>query len=214
MWIPVGKRGYQRSSLGVRPKAGVVADRTLLFDDLLNMPNLRAKSYVVHETRDRGMACIELCARRLEDWFFARRWIITRNGRRLLFWLLDEVEAHAFRFRVQSRTPTASPPEEPWVRAAKQRSALDSEERLIHAELFPEEERLLDAGYDWDHENVYRFDVPLLPDESGRILEEVDGFVVEWVRVPEEFTWRRFPLYAALRRNVASSAPSEPIRGT
>jgi len=185
-----------------------VADHPLLFDDLLNTPNLRAKSYVVHEASDRGLACIELTARRLDAWFFARRWIVTRNGRRLLFWLLDEVEAHGFRFRVKQGPLATNPTEEPWVRAADQWDSLDSEERQIHAELFPQ-------GYDWDHVHVYRLGAPLVADESGRILEEVDGMVTEWVRVPEEFTWRRFPLYAALRRPpLPSGAPANPIRGT
>ncbi|HEX9816588.1 MAG TPA: hypothetical protein VGB18_06385, partial [Candidatus Thermoplasmatota archaeon] len=114
-----------------------MADHPLLFDDLLNTPNLRAKSYVVHEASDRGLACIELTARRLDAWFFARRWIVTRNGRRLLFWLLDEVEAHGFRFRVKQGPLATNPTEEPWVRAADQWDSLDSEERQIHAELFP-----------------------------------------------------------------------------
>ncbi len=186
----------------------------MLFDELLNTPNLRAKSYVVHETGDRGMACIELSARRLEDWFFARRWIVTRNGRRLLFWLLDDVEAHGFRFRVKQGPLASNPTEEPWMRAADQWDALDKEERMIHAELFPEEDKLLGQGYDWDHLHVYRLGAPLQPDESGRILEEVDGVVTEWVKVSEEFTWRRFPLYAALRRPAALGTSAEPIRGT
>lgn len=192
----------------------LVTDHTLLFDELLNTQNLRAKSYVVHESGDRGLACIELSARRLEDWFFARRWIVTRNGRRLLFWLLDEVEAHGFRFRVKQGPVQPSGVEEPWVRAAAQWDALDPDERQIHAELFPEEEKLLQQGYDWDHEHVYVQGVPLRPDDSGRLLEEVDGVVTEWVRVPEEFTWRRFPLYAALRRPIESTNPADPIRGT
>jgi hypothetical protein len=191
-----------------------VTDRTVLFDDLLNTPNLRAKSYVVHEATDRGLACIELCARRLEDWFFARRWVVTRSGRRLLFWLLDEVEAHGFRFRVKQGGAPSDREEEPWLPAAQQWSALSPEERSIHAELFPEEEKRLREGYDWDHAHVYRFGAPLRPDESGRILEEVDGFVTEWVRVPEEFTWRRFPLYASMRKPMTSGAPTDAIRGT
>ena len=190
-----------------------VADHTLLFDELLKTQNLRAKSYVVHESADRGLACIELSARRLEDWFFARRWVVTRNGRRLLFWLLDEVEAHGYRFRVKQGPIHPTGPEEPWMRAAAQWDALDAEERQIHAELFPEEDRLLRQGYDWDHANVYRHGLPLRPDESGRILEEVDGFVTEWVRVAEEFTWRRFPLYASMRRPIVAD-PADPIRGT
>ena len=193
-----------------------MADRTLIFDDLLNTPNLRAKSYVVHETTNVGLACIELCARRLEDWFFARRWVSTRSGRRLLFWLLDEVEAHGFRFRVKPGPLQPSQGEEPWTRAAQQWSTLSPEERRIHTELFPEEDSLLRQGYDWDHAHVYRLGIPLQRDESGRILEETDGFVSEWVRVPDEFTWRRFPLYPALRRPIASATSTgpDPIRGT
>lgn len=191
-----------------------MADHTLLFDELLATPNLRAKSYVVHEMANRGLACVELCARRLEDWFFARRWIVTRNGRRLLFWLLDDVEGHGFRFRVHHGSSGPTQPEEPWTRAAEQWEALSAEERQIHASLFPEEDRLLQLGYDWDHANVYRLGIPLLPDASGRILEEADGLVAEWVRVPEEFTWRRFPLYAALRRPLEPSPAAAAIPGT
>lgn len=193
-----------------------MADHPLLFDDLLRTPNLRSKTYVVQEVAGRGLACIEVQARRLEDWFFARRWVVTRNGRRLLFWLLDEVEAHGYRFQVTRGLPAQSDDaEEPWMRASGQWKALTEEERRIHSELFPEEDQLLQSGYDWDHENVFREGVALKADDAGRYLEEFGGMVYEWVRVPEEFTWRRYPLYASLRKNItANPTQPEPIRGT
>jgi hypothetical protein len=192
-----------------------VADRTLLFGELLVMPNLRAKTYVVHEGAQGQASCIELSARRLEDWFFARKWVPTGAGRRLLFWQLDEVEARGFRFHV-ARSPglRTGPPEEPWERAARQWAGLSPDEQRLHAALFPDEERLLRLGYDWDHAGVYRSGEKLAPDASGRILEDAEGFVHEWVKVVQEFTWRRFPLYASKVPVVGAAGSVDPIRGT
>lgn len=196
-----------------------MADHTLFFEELLRTPNLRAKTYVVQEIPGRGLSCIELSARRLEDWFFARRWVSTRTGRRLLFWLLDEVEAQGFRFQVSrsagSEAPLGTAEGEDWARASEQWASLNPEERRIHTELFPTEARLLNAGYDWDDRGVYRNGVALAADPTGRILEARDDTVHEWVRVPEEFTWRRYPLYALPHPAPGAAAEgAAPIPGT
>ena len=195
-----------------------MADHTLLFDELLRLQNLRAKSYVVQEPLQNGMACVELTARRGEDWFYARKWLATRTGRRLLYWLLDEVESHGFRFRIVARPRLPEVPnekEEPWQRARGCWAELTEEERRIHQDLFPQEDQLLDRGYDWDHEAVYRDGRPLPFDALGRCLEEDEGIVHEWVRIPEEWTWRRYPLYALNPKPVLGTvAHAEPEAAT
>lgn len=189
-----------------------MADQTMFVDELLRISNLRAKTYVVHEPPGTGLACVELRARRLEDWFFARRWVSIRAGRRLLYWLLDEVESHGFRFQVtsaQSDGDGGPARQEPWHRASRLWAELTEEERRVHRELFPQEAALLEAGYDWDHDAVYRSGTPLPRDGMGRWIEEHEGIVYEWARVPEEWTWRRYPLYK-VRLDTASTAPPVP----
>ncbi|MBI2078238.1 MAG: hypothetical protein HYT80_07720 [Euryarchaeota archaeon] len=192
-----------------------MADRTLFFDDLLRTPNLRAKSYVVQEPLPNNMACVELSARRSEDWFYARRWVSTRTGRRMLYWILDDVETSGFRFRIVTRPRTGpggpGEAEQRWQRARANWAELSEEENRLHRELFPQEYRLLERGYDWDHAAVYRDGLPLSVDALGRCLEEDEGVVHEWVRIPEEWTWRRYPLYALLPKALpAPTAEPEP----
>lgn len=182
-------------------------DQTLFFDELLQLPNLRARGYVLQELPLQGLACIEASARRGEDWFFARRWVSTRAGRRLLYWVLDEAESRGFRFRVATSdrgSPAAPLPETPWVRATEAWSGLTDEERRIHRDLFPHEVRFLESGYDWDERAVYRSGEALPRDPAGRVLETLDGVVHEWARVDEEWTWRRYPLY------VTAILPASP----
>lgn len=187
-------------------------DHTVLFDELLQIPDLRARSYVVHELPLHGLACVDAQGRRGEDWFFARRWLSIRVGRRLLYWVLDEAESRGFRFRVASsrRVPgPGQPVEEPWTRASNAWERLTEEERRLHRELFPHEEELLRRGYDWDERSVYRNGVALEADPSGRILETEGGVVHEWVRIEEEWTWRRYPLYVRAILSRPSPAPVE-----
>lgn len=164
----------------------------------MHLPNLRARTYVVQEAALQGLACVEASARRAEEWFFARRWVSIRAGRRLLYWVLDEAESRGFRFRVAA-TPRApllpAPVDRPWTRASAAWAALSEEERRIHHELFPQERALLEEGYDWDDRGVYLRDEPLPRDHAGRILETRESIVYEWARVDEEWTWRRYPLY-------------------
>lgn len=195
-----------------------MADVTLLFDELQRTSNLRSKTYVVHENKAAGLACVELSARRADDWFFARRWIGIRQGRRFLYWLLDELESHGFRFQihqVSNGVPVRTQgSDEPWALASVNWAALTQEERRIHRELFPQEEMLLSAGYDWDHAAVYKGGAAIVRDPHGRLLEETGGVLYEWVRVPDEYTWRRYPLYvqpaAGPVRADAPEAPAEP----
>jgi hypothetical protein len=176
-----------------------VADVTMLFDDLLRFANVRSRSYVVVEPAGTGLACVELSARRVEDWFFARRWVVVQQGRRLLYRLLDEIEGEGFHFRIRP-VPRAvgtsdAPTPEPWALASVNWARLSAEERRIHRELFPQEETWLHDGYDWDHGRVYRSGVPLPLDAQGRCVEQVGTTVYEWVRIIDEWTWRRYPLY-------------------
>lgn len=173
-----------------------MADRCVLFETLVETRGLRSKKYTLYDPP--GLACIELVARQGVDWLFARKWVPTDSGRRLLFWLLDEVESHGFRFHVStSRDPVLAREESgPWVGARAAYFALADHERHIHDELFPDESALLREGYDWDHRAPSRNGVPFMPGVEGRRLEVTGGMVYEWVRVPDEFTWRRFPLNA------------------
>lgn len=187
-----------------------MADQTLVFEDMLRMPNLRAKNYQVTEPAGSGLVCVDLSARRQEDWFFARRWANVQTGRRLLFQLLDEVESRGFKFQVTQEHAEARGTKEPWQRASENVGKLSADERRIYVELFPNEENLLSQGYDWDHQHVYTRDGPLQPDAHGRVMEERSGAVYEWVRVPEEFTWRRYPLHP---KEQVVSAPNESMGG-
>jgi hypothetical protein len=172
-------------------------DRTFLFDELVTEPNLRGKVYEVSNSPDGGLACVDLTARRAGDWFFARRWLPVRGGRRLLFRLLDECERHGWRFAV-STGDAGDPPLRELKAQSKPASnfvaELDDEEKELYGDLFPEETRLLSRGYDWNHERVWRHGKPFETDPYGRILERDEGVLWEWVRVDEEFTWRRYPL--------------------
>ncbi len=187
-----------------------MADRTMLFDELLTEPNLRSKVYEVEDDGARRLVCVELTGRRGPDWFFARRWVSVAGSRRLLFRELDRCERAGFRFAVASGpAPTPAPPpmgeqDHRYQRAGTFYEQLEDDEKSIYAELFPAEIRLLSRGYDWDHEAVWRDGVRLERDAHGRILERVDGVLWEWVRVDEEFTWRRYPLERI--RNVTVTA--------
>jgi hypothetical protein len=191
-----------------------VADSTVLFDDLIRTSNLRSKTYVVQENKESGLACVELSARRADDWFFARRWVTIRQGRRFLYWILDELETAGFRFQVHQvpnlisvQTP-ASP--QPWALASTNWASLSAEERRIHVDLFPQEELLLRAGYDWDDCAVYKEGRPLPRDQYGRLVEETDGVLYEWARIMDEYTWRRYPLYVLPMSTRAAVVPSAP----
>lgn len=188
-----------------------MTDETLLFDELLQLPNLRARSYVVHELALQGLACIEASARRGEDWFFARRWVSIRAGRRLLYWVLDDAESRGFRFRVATvpRASAGVAPAQgrPWARASDAWARLSDEERRLHRELFPHEEDFIRRGYDWDDRAVYRSGEELPRDPVGRILETENGTVYEWARVDDEWTWRRYPLYVTA---ILAAAPLPP----
>lgn len=173
-----------------------MADACLFLEELLSFANGRMRSYDLISSRD-GLACIDARLRAGPDWYFARKWVAYRGSARPLYRLIDQVEGAGFRFRVESyaRRPNPRPVEEPAdLRASALRAGLAEEERKIHAELFPDEARLLDAGYDWDGRFVYKQGVPLAPDAFGRILDRDAGILYEWVPIPDEGTWRRFPL--------------------
>jgi hypothetical protein len=176
-----------------------MTDKTYLFDELLTEPNLRSKVYELTELDEAPMVCVELTARRGNDWFFARRWVSIGGSRRLLYRLVDDCERWGFRFAVATGAADEAAAPSPTIhtRASEFVAALDAEEREIYHELFPEETRLLAAGYDWDARSVWIDGRALTPDAYGRILERSDGFLWEWVRVDEEFTWRRYPLERA-----------------
>lgn len=177
-----------------------MADRTMLFDEMLTEPNLRSKVYEVEEPPGARLVCVELTGRRGPDWFFARRWVSVAGSRRLLFRELDRCERAGFRFAVATGpppTPGAPPMGEQDHRYQRARGfyeELEDDEKEIYAELFPAEIRLLSCGYDWDHERVWRDGQAIEPDAHGRILERCEDVLWEWVRVDEEFTWRRYPL--------------------
>lgn len=80
------------------------------------------------------------------------------------------------------------------LRASQLQRELSTEEQRVHAELFPDELDWLRRGYDWDADHVYKRGIPLALDAFGRVLEEVEGVLYEWVAVPDEATWRRYPL--------------------
>lgn len=177
-----------------------MGDRTVLFDDLLKMSSLRSRTFELIEPPGAGLVCVDLAARNGADWYFARRWVLVRAGRRQLFRTVDAAEAAGFRFLVHRapRVPPArSPPsdEEPDpIPAGEFFASLDEAEREVHRALFPEEAELLSSGYDWDALHVYRNGAALRPDPFGRILETTAGAVWEWVRIEDEGTWRRYPL--------------------
>lgn len=184
-----------------------MADRAVPFDELVATQALRDRSYVVLEPPATGLACVDLSARAGPDWFFARRWIPVREGRRQLYRTLDRIEAAGFRFRVrpaprilaQPNGGALDPAEGPWLRASRFVAGLEPEERVVYRELFPEEAGLLEAGYDWDGEGVWVRKKRLAPDAFGRILEATEEWLYEWVRVEDESTWRRYPLQALTR---------------
>jgi hypothetical protein len=175
-----------------------MADETRLFEDLLTEPNLRSKVYELEEPEGTGLACIELAARRGPHWLFARTWIRVSAGRRLLFQTLDACERWGWRFAVASAPPPAPdapvPAEAASLRASSFFGSLDDEEKALYQELFPAETDLLARGYDWDQSVVWRNGQALGRDPYGRLVEHAEGFIWEWVRVDEEFTWRRYPL--------------------
>ena len=177
-------------------------DRCVLFSDLLAMPHARQRGYVVHEPPGLGLACLDARSRVGPDWLFARRWVSVRGGSRELYRWIDRLEAAGFRFRVATGPPKAlRAAERAWdgleelnLRASEMQNDLTPEERRLHAELFPEETRLLERGYDWDGEHVYRKGAVLCRDAFGRVLDTDGDMLYEWVRVEDEFTWRRYPL--------------------
>lgn len=167
------------------------------------MGELLSLTYTVRDVPERGLAAVDLAARRGADWFLARKWVRTHGGARALYRFLDRVEMHGFRFAVK-RGPAPQPTGPGWpaerqfdpcgASAAQLHAQLTAEERQIHRELFPEEARLLECGYDWDSAGAYRHGSPIPQDDAGRRLETDAGTLYEWVRVPEEYTWRRYPL--------------------
>lgn len=175
-----------------------MADRTYLFDDLLLEDHLRGKVYEISESPDGQIACVELVARRGMDWFYARRWVSLGFGRRALYRLIDRAEAAGYRFAVATHAARSPEPLRELPRQTERASVflaeLAPEERTIYRELFPQETALLEDGYDWDGQHVFRAGSALAPDAHGRLVERSEGFLWEWVRVEEEFTWRRYPL--------------------
>lgn len=176
-----------------------MTDRCVFFSELLEYPDARQRSYVVVDPPGTGLACIDATLRRGPDWYFARRWFVTRGGPRELYRALDRLEARGFRFRVVAALrPRRGPPDPPTpelrLRARAFLDELSAEERHVHRELFPDEWDLLAAGYDWDPDHVYRDGEALRPDAYGRVLETAGGILYEWVHVADEFTWRRYPL--------------------
>lgn len=181
-----------------------MADRCIFFDELFSFPNARTRTYSVQEPPGMGMACIDASCRVQGDWYFARKWILLRGGPRLLYRALDRLEAAGFRFRVTApRNKGPTPAEVAQAqrefkeldgRASGLYADLNEREKAIHRELFPEESHLLNRGYDWDRRAVYKDGAPIGRDGSGRCVERDGGVVYEWVPVPEEFTWRRYPL--------------------
>ncbi len=173
-------------------------DCCLFFDDLLRQQVLRQRSYEIRPTANGDLSCVEASARRGQDWLFARRWVRTTSGQRELYRLLDHLESIGFHFRISTLIPPArlasEDPEDFSVRASALLSGLSPEERRLHVELFPEEASLLRAGYDWDNASVYRDGVALAADSHGRVMEAAGGILYEWVRIPAEVTWRRYPL--------------------
>jgi hypothetical protein len=174
-----------------------VADACIFLEELLSLPKGRMRSYDLIGSRD-GLACVDARLRMGQDWYFARKWVTYRGSARPLYRLIDQVEAAGFHFRVESYTrrpeSRTNPDESLELRASVLRAGLAEEERRIHAELFPDEARLLDAGYDWDGRFVYKGGAILAPDPFGRILDRDLGVLYEWVPIPDEGTWRRFPL--------------------
>lgn len=175
-----------------------LADHTVFLNELLSMSDLRTRSYTVTERPLGGLAALDVSARSGGDWYFARTWIPIHHGRTALYGALDRVEAAGFRFRIQSHAATDTFPhqsEAPRSPTAKQSWAqLTPREQEIHRELFPDEARLLATGYDWDARHIYHDGVALRPDAAGRILEHDADIEYEWVPVPSEHTWRRYPL--------------------
>ena len=179
-----------------------MADRCLFFEDLLSLPSTVQKTYEVHDPGF-GLVCLDARARQAGDWFYARRWVRAAPHRRELYRTLDRLEHRGFVFLVR-RLPAGAKRDGAGeteaaldafrVRASVVAAGYTAEERRLHRELFPEESDLLACGYDWDADHVYRDGRTLSPDPYGRLLEEDQGAVHEWVRVPEEFTWRRYPI--------------------
>lgn len=189
---------------------GIVVDRTVLFDEILALAGPRERTYEVLEAAPgSGLVCVDLSARRGPDWFFARRWILVREGRRLLYRTLDRIEAAGYAFRVRPRPrllPEGQTLDPAWgnERASRLRQELDEEERHLNDELFPEAAGLLSQGYDWDARTVYKHGQALPRDAYGRVLESTPHAVWEWVCVPDELTWRRYPLQRIARATWAS----------
>jgi hypothetical protein len=190
-----------------------VVDRCVFFDDLLARPRGRLRSYELIASPAEALTCLDVQLRDGDDWYFARKWVRTPVGSRELFRTIDRLDAAGFRFRVamgDRRRPTSNDVEkfrqefdEP-MHALALLSGLSPEERRLHRDLFPEEAALLDAGYDWDWEHVYKDGQPLPRDAFGRVLERADGILYEWARVADEFSWRRYPL-ERIREVITSS---------
>jgi len=178
-----------------------VADRCLFFEDLLRLTARGHRRFELVERPAAGLTCIEARVRSGPDWCFARRWIRTASNARELYHAIDRLEALGFRFDVRTQDAHAlrsgdvvPEPELARLRASRLLAGLTEEERRVHAELFPDEHKLLRQGYDWDAHHVYRGGVSLAPDVFGRILDVDADILYEWVRVEDEATWRRYPL--------------------
>jgi hypothetical protein len=174
-----------------------VADQCVLLEDLLNLEGGSVREFEVRASPRPGLVCVDVRLRRGMDWYFARRWL--RRGLRpheLYHWL-DRLERAGYRFAVSAGPrvpPVRRDPAEAGIRASHMRAGLSAAEERLHAQLFPQEAALLACGYDWDMDAVYRDGRPLAADAYGRILDEANGMLYEWVRVLDELTWRRYPL--------------------
>jgi hypothetical protein len=186
-----------------------MADQCLTWDAILQKTNTTSRCYEIHEAGTH--AALSLRARRGSDWFFARRWVDTAKGRRNLYRIIDVAETAGYRFQCAPRPATTIPPpiDHPATRAADLWAQLTPVERGIHRDLFPDESRLLDAGYDWDNQHVYHHGATLQPDRLGRLLETEGETIYEWVRVPSEHTWRRYPIDTMPKEGTVARAAND-----
>lgn len=170
------------------------------FDELSHMKGLRSKTFSITNRPGAHLAAIDLMARSGNDWFFARKWVSTKDGEGRLFDHIDHVEAREFRNLVSERQARAIlAPKPPWVGTARQMyNELNHAEKAIFRELFPQEWTLIGGGYDWDADGVTTpTGQRLAQDSAGRILEPLPAATYEWVRIDDERTWRRVPVWRA-----------------
>jgi hypothetical protein len=184
-----------------------LSDRCIPFENHFHRARrLRKKAYEVVDRGDR--AALDLRGTDGQDWYFARTWVSSLGRPPALYAVLDGVETHGYRFHVRPKRADATEPEAPDLRASELRASLSPEEERLMDELFPEEVVLLRSGYDWNRAQVFLNEVALRPDEWGRLIEDVGGWRYEWAAVPDEGTWRRYPLGPA--RAPLTSMASHP----